>query len=82
MEVYVITTNYFQKGYFGIYSTLKRARIAFEDFIGDDEDIVSFENSCTYYYHFTTKNGEVFSAEIQWEVIDEEFLEGIVKEDK
>ena len=68
MNVFVVTSNYFDSGYFGIYSTLKRARIAFED-LGD------------YCYQFTTKIGETFGAEICWDYLDEEFEEGICKED-
>ena len=74
-------SNYFDNGYFGAYSTLKRARIAFEHFLAEDEDIVVFEDLGDYSYQFTTKIGETFGAEIYWDYLDEEFEEGICKED-
>lgn len=82
MNVFVVVTHYMNSGFFGTYSTVKRARLAFEQFLADDENIVSFEDVDDYCYHFTTVNGEEFSAEILWDVIDVEFIEGIVKEDK
>ena len=81
MNIFVVTSNYFDNGYFGAYSTLKRARIAFEHFLAEDEDIVSFEDLDGYSYQFTTKIGETFGAEIYWDYLDEEFEEGICKED-
>ena len=81
MNVFVVTSSYFDSGYFGIYSTLKRARIAFEDFLASDENIVAFEDLGDYCYQFTTKIGETFGAEICWDYLDEEFKEGICKED-
>ena len=81
MNIFVVTSNYFDNGYFGAYSTLKRARIAFEHFLAEDEDIVSFEDLDGYSYQFTTKIGEIFGAEIFWDSLDEEFEEGICKED-
>lgn len=81
MNIFVVTSNYFNNGHFGVYSTLKRARIAFEDFLASDENIVVFENLEDYWYQFTTKIGETFGAEICWDYLDEEFEEGICKED-
>lgn len=82
MSIYVITSNYFPQGYFGTYSSVKRARIAFEHFLAEDEDIVSFEDVGNYSYQFTTKNGATFGAEIYWDLLDAEFEERIVKEDE
>ena len=81
MTIYLITSNYFDSGVFGSYSTVKRARIAFEDFLADDENIVAFRDIEGYFYEFTTKIGETFDAEIISSLLDEEFEEGICKED-
>lgn len=80
MAIYVVFSNYFTNGFFGAYSSVKRARIAFEHFLAEDEDIVSFQDVSGYYYKFTTKIGETFGAEICWDLVDEEFVEGTVKE--
>ena len=82
MNIYIVTSNYFTNGFFGAYSTVKRARIAFEDFLASDENITSFQDVGDYYYDFTTKIGETFCAEICWNLVDAEFEEGIVKEDE
>ena len=81
MNIYVITTPYMYNNFFGTYSTLKRARLVLEDFLANDENITAFEDVGNYYYTFTTKTGEQFSAEILWDLVDAEFEEGIVKED-
>ena len=81
MTVYVITTPYLNNNFFGTYSSIKRARIAFEDFLASDENIVSVENLDDYSYTFTTKAGEQFGAEIFWDLVDCEFEEGLVKEE-
>ena len=81
MGVYIVGTNYFMTGVFGIYTTVKRARIAFEQFLAEDENIVAFEDLDGYSYQFTTKNGATFGAEIVFDVLDAEFEEGICKED-
>lgn len=81
MAIYVVFSNYFNSGVFGTYSSVKRARIAFEDFLANDEDIVSFEDLGDYSYRFTTKIGETFGAEIDFDVLDAEFVEGVCKED-
>ena len=81
MSIYIVTTNYFNNGVFGTYSSVKRARIAFEDFLADDENIVAFEDLDGYSYQFTTKSGATFGAEIISDVLDSEFIEGDCKED-
>ena len=81
MAIYVVFSNYFRSGVFGTYSSIKRARIAFEDFLANDENIVAFEDVGGYSYQFTTKIGETFGAEIDFDVLDAEFVEGICKED-
>ena len=81
MGIVIVTTNYFDNGVFGTYSNVKRAHIALEHFLAKDEDIISFEDTDEYFYQFTTKNGATFSAEIIFNILDNEFEEGICKED-
>ena len=81
MTIYIVFSNYFNSGVFGVYSSIKRARIAFEDFLANDENIVAFEDLGGYSYQFTTKIGETFGAEINFDILDDEFVEGICKED-
>jgi len=81
MVIYVISSNYFDSNVFGTYSSVKRARIAFEHFLAEDEDIVSFEDLDGYSYQFTNAIGETFNAEITFDVLDTEFVEGVCKED-
>lgn len=81
MSIFVVISNYFTNDYFGIYSSIKRARIALEDFLTNDEDIVAFEDLGDYCYQFTTVCGETFGVEICSDVMDEEFVYDICKED-
>ena len=81
MTIYVVFSNYFYSGVFGTYSSVKRARIALEDFLASAEDVISCEDVDGYSYQFTTKSGETFGAEICHDVLDYEFVEGICKED-
>ena len=81
MTIYIVSTTYFNSGVFGTYSSIKRARIAFEHFLAEDENIVAFEDLGDYCYQFTTKSGEIFGAEIDFDILDAEFEEGICKED-
>lgn len=82
MDLYVVVSSYYFTGIFGVYSTIKRARIAFEDALANDKNIVAFEDiDCGYAYQFTTKKGETFGAEICCDTLDMEFEEGICKED-
>lgn len=75
MIVYVILSNYFSKGFFGTYSTLKRARSALEDFLTIDNDVASFSDIGDYCYEINTTRGETFHAEICFDTIDAEFEE-------
>ena len=81
MAIYVVFSNYFNSGVFGTYSSVKWARIAFEHFLAEDEDIVAFEDLGNYSYQFTNAIGETFNAEIDFDVLDAEFVEGVCKED-
>ena len=69
-------------GFFGIYTTVKRARIALEQFLADDDNIIAFEDVGNYSYTFTTRDGSRFGAEIVWSEVDEEFNEELIKEDE
>ena len=82
MNIYIVTTDYLMTGVFGVYSTIKRARLAFEQFIAEDENIIAFEDTGDYGYLFTTRKGEQFGANIRWSEIDEEFNQGLIKEDE
>ena len=82
MSIFVVISDYFTNYYFGVYSSIKRARIALEDFLANEEDIVAFEDLGNYRYQFTTVCDETFSVEICFDVVDEEFVEGICKEDE
>lgn len=75
-------SNYFNNGVFGIYSTVKRARMVLERYFAEDNDIVAFEDMGDYSYQFTTANGATFNAEICWDVLDAEFESGMIKEDE
>lgn len=81
MTIYIITTNYFYSGVFGSYSSIKRARIAFKNFLTSYKDIVSFEDIDGYAYQFTTERGETFGAEIISDLLDSEFEEGLCEGD-
>ena len=81
MDLYVVVCSYYYTGIFGVYSTIKRARIAFEDAIANDENIVAYEDIDGYAYRFTTASSETFGAEICADSLDMEFEEGICKED-
>ncbi len=82
MNIYVVTTNYFNNGFFGTYTTIKRARMALEDYLATVDDITSFEDVGNYCYQFTSKDGTNYNAEINWDLIDAEFEEGIIQDDK
>lgn len=81
MSVYVITSNYFNDGLFGVCSTIKRARLVLENFFNENSNIVSFEDLGDYRYQFTTEKGETFGAEIYCSIVDFEFIYDIIEED-
>jgi hypothetical protein len=60
---------------------MKRAQLAMEHFLEEEENIVSVEQSDPYAYTFMTAAGEQFGVEIVYEIMDYEFNEGIIKED-
>jgi hypothetical protein len=74
-------SNYFEDGYFGVYSTIKRARIVLEHYFAEDENIIAFEDCGDYDYMITTVDGNQWRVDICWDALDAEFEAGIVKED-
>ena len=82
MNVYVIMSNYFGDGYFGVYSTIMCARIVLEKYFAEDENIVAVEDCGNYDYMITTADGVQWRVDICWDVLDAEFVEGICKEDE
>lgn len=82
MDIYIVTTNYFESGVFGVYSSLKRARLAFETFISEDVNIVGFSAKDDCWYEFISVKGETFYAEIQYDILDPEFENELIKEDE
>lgn len=82
MTIYTVISNYYgYKGVFGSYTSMLRARKALEYYLTESEDIVSIESNDDYTYQFKTRAGEIFSAEIVFDTLDWEFVEGIIKED-
>ena len=82
MNIFVITTNYFNDGLFGTYSTISRARKVIETFFKEEPDIVSYEDIGDYTYKFTATNGKEYTAEILYDCLDAEYEAGMVKEDE
>ena len=75
VAIYIVTSFYFNSGIFGSYSSIKRARDAFEKFLATDDNIIVFEDVDDYGYQFTTKSGEIFGADIYYDILDAEFEE-------
>lgn len=82
MTIYIVFTDYLPDNVFGVYSTIKRARIALEKFLTDNNDIISMKDMGNYGYRFTAKDGKTYDAEICFDTLDDEFVTGICKEDK
>ena len=81
--MFVVISNYFNTGVFGIYSSLRRARLAIEYYfrVNKEADIASFEDINNYTYQILTKNGEIFHVEIVIDILDCEFTHGEIEED-
>ena len=82
MNLYVVRTNYLHQGFYGIYSTLRRAQRAMEHFLAEDENIVAMIKSDAYEWQFTTVAGEQFEVDIVHDVLDYEFEEETIKENE
>ena len=81
MTVWVVRSNYSQNGYFGIYSSALRARKAILSYLERADDITAVEDIGDYCYTFTTNKNEQFAIEILSDMIDWEFVEGIIKDE-
>lgn len=82
MNIFVITSDFFDTGLFGSYTTLKRARMAIEHYFHEEPNIVSFEDIGDYTYVFYTQDGSPFYVEIASDCLDYEFISGKIKEDE
>lgn len=82
MNIFVITTNYFDGGLFGTYSTIPRARKVIETYLREEPDIVSYKDIGDYTYKFTATNGKEYTAEILYDCLDAEYEADMVKEDE
>lgn len=82
MNIFVITSDFFDTGLFGSYTTLKRARIAIEHYFYEEPNIVSFKDIGDYTYEIHTKDGTVFYVEITSDCLDYEFTSGKLKEEE
>lgn len=82
MNIFVITTNYFDDGLFGTYSTILRARKVIETYLREEPDIVSYEDIGDYTYKFTATNSKEYTAEILYDCLDAEYESGMIKEDE
>lgn len=78
MNLYIVRTEYLNQGFYGVYSTLRRAQIAMEHFLEEDENIVATTKTDAYSWQFTTAIGEQFGVEIVYDVLDWEFQEEII----
>lgn len=81
MTIYTIVSNYFENGLFGSYTSLKRARKAFETMLNEADDIFMWEDSGNYHYIFSTIRGEEFGAEILVDELDFEFNHGVITDE-
>ena len=83
MTIYtVLSDHYSNRGLFGSYTSISRARKALEFYLAESEDIVSIVDNNDYTYQFTTNKGETFSAEIVSDELDWEFENDVIKEDE
>ena len=82
MSVFVIISTFFDTGLFGVYTTIKHARMAIEHYFREEPSIISFEDIGDYTYEIHTENGETFFVEIASDLLDYEFMNGEIKEDE
>ena len=74
MTLFIVHCSFMNDNYFGAYSTIKRARAAFEHFCQKNSEIVGYTDNRDYTYEIETINGETFSASIKTDVLDYEFV--------
>ena len=82
MNIFVITSEFFDTGLFGTYTSIKRARMAIEYYFREEPNIVSFEDIGDYTYEIHTRDGDTFYVEIVSDYLDYEFARGVLKEDE
>lgn len=82
MDIFIIVTNYLDNGFFGTYSTVKRARLVLEKYFNSDDNIVAFMDNSDYSYRIFTQNGAEYYAEICYQRLDAEYESGMIKEDE
>lgn len=70
MSVFVVVTKYYDDGFLGVFSSIKKAREAIELVFEEDDEIVDWEDCGDYTYLFVTKNGERNFFSIVSDVID------------
>ena len=80
MDIFVIVTNYLDNGFFGTYSTVKRARVVLEKYFNSNDNIASFEDIGDYTYRIISKNGAEYYAEICYDRLDAEYESGMIEE--
>ena len=74
MPIYVVVCPFMENGYFGVYTSIMRARKAIINFCETAPEIEWYDDTGDYSYIFHTTKGEDFSMIITWGVLDEEFI--------
>lgn len=80
MSIYIVSSDYFNNDIFGIYSSLKRAHIAIENFLITSNFVAHFEKCNNYTYKFTIHSLEHFTIKIYYDILDMDFVNGICKD--
>ena len=78
MTIYIVHCSFMNNSYFGAYSSIKRARIAFEHFCQETPEIIGYIDNKDYTYEIETINGETFGASIETDVLDYEFSDAAI----
>ena len=78
MTLYIVRCSFMNNNYFGTYSSLRRACIAFEHFCQETPEIIGYTDNRDYTYEIETINGEIFGASIETDVLDYEFSDGTI----
>ena len=78
MTLYIVHCSFMNNNYFGTYSSLRRARIAFEHFCQECSEIIGYTDNRDYTYEIETINGETFGASIETDILDYEFSDATI----
>lgn len=78
MMLFVIHCSFMDNSYFGAYSTIKRARIAFEHFCQETPEIIGYTDIGNYCYEIETIDGAIYGASIETDILDYEFNNDII----